>query len=267
MQVKLYFYIDNTYYRQQNVIKIYFFRRGKYDDVEKKKIATTTLNNDACYDKVGEEIYKKLNSVETEDKIFLLSYDEVKNYGIETGRQTENRKNSLVADGSDYAREQGLSYRMFNDNTTGLSYTLLRSSGPTSYYCMTLDGLGFARTSLVYDTTKGIRPAFRFKDISHIGLHESVHSYRKTVTYPTCTEVGFTTYTCACGAEYTHDYTYKYHNFDGTICTECGYDGTTGCECTCHKSGIWDILWNIVEVIYKVFRIEGFCICGFEHEM
>ena len=55
--------------------------------------------------------------------------------------------------------------------------------------------------------------------------------------------------------------------YENGYCTECGYDGTTGCECTCHKSGIWEILWSIVKVIYKLFRIEGSCICGFEHEL
>jgi len=34
---------------------------------------------------------------------------------------------------------------------------------------------------------------------------EHTHSYQKTVTAPTCTEAGYTTYTCACGDSYTAD--------------------------------------------------------------
>lgn len=53
------------------------------------------------------------------------------------------------------------------------------------------------------------------------------HSYTAKVTTPTCTEDGYTTYTCGCGSEYTddylpaseHDYTVIYHEPTCTFCS------------------------------------------------
>lgn len=39
------------------------------------------------------------------------------------------------------------------------------------------------------------------------GVIAHAHSYEKTVTAPTCTEGGYTTYTCRCGDSYKADYT------------------------------------------------------------
>ena len=51
------------------------------------------------------------------------------------------------------------------------------------------------------------------------------HSYSATVTAPTCTEKGYTTYTCACGDSYVTDYVGALgHNFVGGVCTRCGED-------------------------------------------
>ncbi len=52
------------------------------------------------------------------------------------------------------------------------------------------------------------------------GGHE--HSYEAVVTAPTCTEPGFTTYTCACGDSYVADETPALgHDWKGTSCTRC----------------------------------------------
>jgi hypothetical protein len=62
---------------------------------------------------------------------------------------------------------------------------------------------------------------------SHVTDH--VHDYTAAVTAPTCTEGGYTTYTCACGDSYVDDYTDALgHNFgEWTVttaptCTEAG---------------------------------------------
>ncbi len=50
------------------------------------------------------------------------------------------------------------------------------------------------------------------------------HTYSKAVTAPTCTEKGYTTYTCACGDSYVSNYvnaTGK-HNYADGYCTHCG---------------------------------------------
>ena len=59
------------------------------------------------------------------------------------------------------------------------------------------------------------------EDPDYVAPHE--HSYESVVTDPTCTEAGYTTYTCACGDTYTDDevaatgHSYKYD-----ICSACG---------------------------------------------
>lgn len=54
------------------------------------------------------------------------------------------------------------------------------------------------------------------------------HSYTGTVTAPTCTSEGYTTYICACGDSYISDYTAAYgHSYESYVtaptCTENGY--------------------------------------------
>ena len=39
---------------------------------------------------------------------------------------------------------------------------------------------------------------------------------------PTCTENGYTTYTCECGHSYKYNYVEKKHNYENYVCTLCG---------------------------------------------
>ncbi len=63
------------------------------------------------------------------------------------------------------------------------------------------------------------------------------HHYTETITEPTCTAMGYTTYTCEdCGASYIGDYTNKeMHNYTKSViyptCTELGYTTYTCTEC------------------------------------
>ena len=56
-----------------------------------------------------------------------------------------------------------------------------------------------------------------------VGTGEShEHSYTPAVTAPTCTEGGYTTYTCSCGDVYTADATPALgHDWHGTACSRC----------------------------------------------
>ncbi len=68
-------------------------------------------------------------------------------------------------------------------------------------------------------TTKEVAEAAA-KLKSALEAHE--HSYEAVVTAPTCTEPGFTTYTCACGDSYVADETEALgHDWKGTTCTRC----------------------------------------------
>ena len=62
---------------------------------------------------------------------------------------------------------------------------------------------------------------------------QHTHSYTRAVVEPTCTEQGYTTYTCACGDFYNESYTDALgHNYEDGICTRCKdadpYSGTCG---------------------------------------
>lgn len=48
------------------------------------------------------------------------------------------------------------------------------------------------------------------------------HNYSASVTQPTCTTQGYTTYTCSCGDSYNDDYTTGSHNYSNGTCTTCG---------------------------------------------
>ena len=53
-------------------------------------------------------------------------------------------------------------------------------------------------------------------------LNEHIHSYEAVVTAPTCTEGGYTTYTCSCGDSYTADETAPLgHDWKGVECERC----------------------------------------------
>ena len=68
-------------------------------------------------------------------------------------------------------------------------------------------------------TTKEVTEAAA-KLKSALEAHE--HSYEAVVTAPTCTEGGYTTYTCACGDSYVADETEALgHDWKGTTCTRC----------------------------------------------
>lgn len=49
------------------------------------------------------------------------------------------------------------------------------------------------------------------------------HDCRSAVTAPTCTEKGYTTYTCDCGSSYVSDYVDAVgHSYENSYCTDCG---------------------------------------------
>ena len=48
------------------------------------------------------------------------------------------------------------------------------------------------------------------------------HSYSAKITAPTCTERGYTSYTCTCGDSYLSDYVEPSHNYIAYVCSMCG---------------------------------------------
>ena len=68
---------------------------------------------------------------------------------------------------------------------------------------------------------------------------EHIHSYESVVTAPTCTEEGYTTYTCKCGKTYTGDYTFKTgHSYGDWVITKEPTETEEGIrESTCSGCG------------------------------
>ena len=78
---------------------------------------------------------------------------------------------------------------------------------------ITFTGVGAGETSVLIGNV-----------LYSITVTESVHahSYTAVVTEPTCTEPGYTTYTCSCGDSYVADETPALgHDWKGTSCTRC----------------------------------------------
>lgn len=92
------------------------------------------------------------------------------------------------------------------------------------------------------------------------------HKYKVTSSVDaTCTQAGSITYTCTCGDNYTETIPLLEHNFEGSVCTGCGYDRADDCSCNCHKSGISKFFFNIMLFFQKLFGNNKVCACGKNH--
>ncbi|MBE6813041.1 MAG: leucine-rich repeat domain-containing protein [Ruminococcaceae bacterium] len=133
-------------------------------------------------------------------------------------------------------------------------------------------------------------------------VEEKGHDYKTTVTAPTCTEKGFTTYACDCGDSYVGDYTkatghdYKSEVTEEPDCKEngtkvyycdcgdsytekipatghkdndnnnsCDNCGVGVCDHMCHKDGILGFFWKIIRIFQKLFGMNPICECGAAH--
>ena len=360
------------------------FYNTAFTDSEKKEISTTTLNNDGYYTSNGTTGYEKLDSNETKDKIFLLSYNEVRNSNFGFSSDQYDCDTARFGKGSDYAQSQGLYvYRSSGSTYNGNSYWLLRSPC-YSDNCCCVNYIGYSHYYFfcsVFYTYIGVRPALRFNRISDIGQSEHQHNYSAVVTNPTCTAQGYTTYTCECGYSYEADYvkanghsftnyisdgtatcvtdgkliakcdncnatdskpekgTHKFsedfitdveatctkegeksrhciycsevtdktsvnkidhnyniitvnptctdrghkiytcncgdnfdetipakgHSFNGSACTDCGYNRANDCSCNCHKGGLMSLIWKIINLFNKLLKKNPVCACGAAH--
>ena len=78
------------------------------------------------------------------------------------------------------------------------------------------------------DDSSGLEISDPYEDISTETTSNSsettahTHTYSQKVITPTCTEQGYTTYSCICGKTYKSDYTKPIHNYINHICANCG---------------------------------------------
>ena len=133
-----------------------------FTGTERDEIITTTLNNDGYYTSINKQGYEALDSEETNDKVFLLSYKEAENVKSSLG--------TLMTKGSDYAKSQGLCPY---DTTTsypsstydGYPNWILRTPGSHSSSCCMVHYIGVIGSTEVDCTEIGIRPALKLKKV------------------------------------------------------------------------------------------------------
>ena len=131
----------------------YDFFETAFSDIQKNKIKTTALNNDAFSTE-----YTKYNSDATNDKIYLLSWADALNgsYGFSSSSSSDSTRQ---AQGTDYAKCQGIGD--FDEIYQNYKHWILRSAGRGSTF--TTGGYysgGMDKASYI-DNLCGIRPGCR----------------------------------------------------------------------------------------------------------
>lgn len=199
------------------------FLNTAFAATEQDKIKTAFLSTHAYTD-----AYLKYDSADTEDKVFLLSFDDVYNtkYGFAPFRSFTSRN----AKASSYAESQGcLVYRPSG------SPWWLRSAGMNSHSaCFVTNSSESSEYSSTNETAYGVRPALYFKDFSFVTCN---HLYKEAVIHETCTTDGYTVHTCnTCGYSYIDNFTVATGHaevIDNAVlatCTENGF--TEGKHCS-----------------------------------
>ena len=166
------YYANNYYYSSIRKWLNDDFYNTTFTDTQKKNIETTHLNNN-CYG----SSYPQYNAPASDDKVFLLSYDEERNssYGFSSSAATYDT--ARRAQGTDYAKCQGL-WVSTSSSYYGNSWWRLRSpSNSSSRACGVSDG-GYSDGSGDVDGTGlGVRPALKLShlksDISQSGISSS----------------------------------------------------------------------------------------------
>lgn len=162
---------------------------------EREQIGISHIENNSTY-------LSKYNSVDTFDKIFSISfYDAINSaYGFNSDKTAYDTARQLK--GTDYAKCQGL---RVSSSYSGTSWWWLRLPTTSAEVAGASDEGGVYAGYCASYTDEGVVPAFKFNPKSTIC---DVHDYKAVVTEPTCTEQGYTTYTCTkCKDSYVDNYT------------------------------------------------------------
>lgn len=139
-----------------------------FSDEQKSNIDVSTLNNDGYFKLTNTVGRDNVNSAPTDDKVFLLSYDEVlkSDYGFSTSAETEDSARYLK--GSDYAKVQGLEvYGSSGTPYDGCSYWRLRTPGREYQYACNVRSNGTVDFNCIVNFTHyGIVPAIRIGNLN-----------------------------------------------------------------------------------------------------
>ena len=190
------------------------FYNTAFGTSEKNAIVATTLDNSAF-----STSYSQYDSNSTTDNVWLLSYSEVQkaDYGFVTDTGYDFNR---MAAGTEYALCQGL----YKNSSNGCSEWRLRSAGYDVNGACCVDHVGWVNGSdgaNVNYTSHGVRPALKLNLTSEISP-SCAHARQSETTEPTCTERGFTTYSCTkCSESYKDNFTDALgHDFSEKIIDE-----------------------------------------------
>ena len=190
---------------------------------------------DRCYKLESIAVPKSVTKIGTGAFIYcgILDSIAIYNSGTLIGENAFERCNDLtiygrsgsIAEG--YAESENIPFEELTEYCKGTEPTCTED-GEKEYYYSNFDG-GYYED---YDCDKPIENIYSWRIIPAKG-----HSYKEKVTEPTCTEGGYTTYTCSvCGDSYTDDYTDVIpHSYVKEVteptCTEGGYTTYTCSVC------------------------------------
>lgn len=222
-----------------------------------------------------------------------------RNYGFNGDSTVEDP--ARVATGTDYAKCQGLKVNSSGNSSWRLRSVDIDGAYNDygDYSSVITDNGDIYNKSIAWDTSYGIRPIlslslhthnYTYKEVitrypNHLNLGEkrcicvcgvsrlskipktTEHTFNTVVdsTPATCTQEGSITKSCACGATNTETVPTTPHNFNGSVCTTCGYNRANDCSCNCHKSGIAHFFFVIVNFFEKLFGNNKICACGAAH--
>lgn len=198
------------------------FYNTAFSSLQRELIVSTELDNSAY-----STSYSVYDSATTTDKIYLLSYSDVTNTAYGFDSEIYSYDTARQAQGSDYAKCQGL----YVDATDGYSRWWQRTAGDRSHFARYIDYDGVINDDRTGtgNTNIGVRPALNLdltsdiiqSDVSEIGIIEAPHehSYKKVVTAATATKCGYTTHTCSdCGDSFIDSYTAPTGKISGFKC-------------------------------------------------
>ncbi len=139
------------------------FYNTAFSDKQKSNIKITALNNDCNKTLTGLGGYKEFDAPSTNDKVFLLSYDQVINSEYGFNSYAESSDTARWLQGSDYAKCQGLY------NFTGMHhYWWLRSPGSSSYTACSVDPnsqVGYNGERPICEVQNGVVPALCLQNL------------------------------------------------------------------------------------------------------
>ena len=132
----------------------------------------------------------------------------------------------------------------WDDQISGIYYDFFMVGGdtlPEYFEEFTFDQSHQAQNDL-FGTGNAVMVAPVLNSTAYVPVLPHEHEYTAVVTEPTCTEDGYTTYTCACGHSYVGDETDPLgHDYAESVteptCTEAGYTTYT---CACGDSYVDD---------------------------